>query len=420
MISYRRGLSVLLGLIVGAGGGAGWAQTRLKRGPTATFHMLRRSGNALQARAVSEAIQIQLGMREDLRFTQLREIFEPASAADKQLKEAAAEAAKGKASLDNLEINEGVAALERAVKIEQRVFHVLSVAADGMNRHVALLGDLALAHFLAGDKDKCQAALTQAFTLSPRQEFDTKKYPPQMRRLFDATHFLMDELGTGSLRVNTTPQGAEVRANGSLLGFSPVVARSLPATNNLITVSLPGYRTRTTSVTVDHDKLGNVTIPLEVSPGGGASLLQAAMVEIARDSAPRSMSQLARHLQRRVLFLATADVRDDVVETSVTVYDDAAGRILGLASGRLTADSEAETNTLVSSMIALLSRPAINPRKPRTGGDPWLKRFYRSRYFWPIVGGVAGAAVIGAGVSLGVYYGTRQSGDRSRRFIVFY
>jgi hypothetical protein len=69
----------------------------------------------------------------------------------------------------------------------------------------------------------------------------------------------------------------------------------------------------------------------------------------------------------------------------------------------------------VASVIPFLRelprRPATRPQRS------WLARARSSRYFWPLVG--AGAAVIGAAVGVGIYFGTRESGaDAGRRLVV--
>jgi hypothetical protein len=82
--------------------------------------------------------------------------------------------------------------------------------------------------------------------------------------------------------------------------------------------------------------------------------------------------------------------------------------------------AERDALELVSGLVAVMSRPPP-PAPAKRRSASWLARFYRSSYFWPVVGGVLGAAAIGTGVGLGVYYGTRGgTGDRDRRFITFY
>jgi hypothetical protein len=312
-----------------------------------------------------------------------------------------------------------VAALVQSAKLQEQAFHEASRTSAGVAELASTLGDLALAYFMAGDKDRAQQALVQAFVLAPKQEFDTKKYPPQMRRLFEATRFLMDELGTGDARIVTLPAGAEVRANGALVGLSPVLARGLPATRCLVSVSHPGFRTRTTVLTVQAGKTVTETVRLDELPGRAAAVLEEAVAEAVAGSSQRRLSEAARLLGRQLVFLAQTERDQDTgLQVRLYAYDATAGRVLGHGQSRLSAESEEAAQALVASVMAMVLRP---PDRPVAKGPSWVARFYRSRYFWPVVGGVAGAAVIATGVGLGVYYGTlADTGDRDRRFVILH
>ena len=416
MSRRRRGLAALVSVLAVCGPEASLAQMR--GGTTATLHVHRRSGNGLQLHAVQELLESQLAGRPELRFRPIGQILEPSGLVKQQLQLARTRATEGRARLENLEVTEGVAAIEESTKLREQVFHEVSRTAAGVAELASTLGDLALAYFMADDRDRAQQALVQAFVLAPKQEFDTKKYPPQMRRLFEATRFLMDELGTGDARIITVPAGAEVRANGSLVGLSPVVARGLPATRCLVSVSQPGYRTQTKVLTVQAGKTVTETVRLEELPGRPAALLEGAVAEAVAGAASQRSAAAARLLRRQLVFLAQAERDRDSLQVQLFAYDAAAGRVVGRGQSRLSADSDGAAQALVASVMAMVLRP---PERPTSKGPSWIARFHRSRYFWPVVGGVAGAALVATGVGLGVYYGTRpDTGDRDRRFVVLH
>ena len=84
-------------------------------------------------------------------------------------------------------------------------------------------------------------------------------------------------------------------------------------------------------------------------------------------------------------------------------------------------DPDPEVNELVSSLLATLAqRPKPRPVKPLPPSDSWLSRFRKSKYFWPVVGGIAATVVI-TSATVGIYYGTRDNGgepDHRRTLLI--
>jgi hypothetical protein len=415
-----RAFVVAVAMLAGAGVARAQPQ-RTGAPPRATLYVERTAGQMIKARPVLEGLEAALGKRTEYSFVRLPELLEPVGDADKLLEQSAAAAAKGRSQLENLEVAEGTASLERAVTLAQAALPRLTGMTGGMNRMAGLLLELAYAHHLAGSKERCEQAISSAFIVDPGLELDANKYPPELRRIFESTRFLLDELGTGSLRLSTTPAGAAVRVNGSLVGYGPVTVPSLVAGPNLITVSQPGYRTVTRTITVEGRKQHQVAIVLSEHAGHVAGLLHAALEEARADTPGAWLPQAASRLQRDVLILGTLAVQGDVVAVSLHVYDASARKIAGQIRSTVTfQDADRECDTLVASLLANLGRPpTVEKRSTGRRGSfrGALVRFYRSRYFWPVVGGVAGAAVIGVGVGLGVYYGTRNN-DREHRFVI--
>jgi hypothetical protein len=380
-----------------------------------TLHLVRGTGNPLEVRVAQEALENAFAARKELGFVPIQELLEPRASLEKAIREAAGEVAKGRTALENLEVTEGVAAFTKAIALRERAFTLLAENPDEVLAHAEILAELAVAHFLADEKKQAEQILGGAFVLAPKLEFDKKKHPPQMKRLFDTTRFLLDEVGAGELRVATTPRGAAVRINGTLVGYAPVKAKQIAAGRNLVTVSLPGYATRSVAVAAEGGGR-EIRIQLSELPGGIAGELAGA----ARggELANGSFSAAARRLGVRWLVVGTASARDEKIETTLTAFDALRQRVAGQVRGSLlVASIERDAQGLVASLLAVASQPPAVARK--RGGPSALTRFYRSPYFWPVVGGVLGAAAVGAG--LGIYFGTREAdGDRGRRFLVFY
>jgi hypothetical protein len=369
---------------------------------------------------VREALESALAGRSEHRFTRLARLLEPPAEADRQLARSMTEAERGRLQLENLEINEAVASLLKAVDLARGAFLRLAETPGGLARFSELQTDLAFAHHLAGDKKKCEEALATAFAISPKLELDRKRYPPEVLRLFESTRFLLDELGTGSLEVRTFPFGAAVHVNGALVGLGTVRAQSLMAGPNLVSVSQPGYGTVTRVVTVEAGKQARVHVRLSELPGNVAGLLHAAAQEVRSNAAPRWVQQAASRLESELLFIGTLAVSEQVAEVDLHAYDARARRVAARVKSRLAlAEAEREGDSLVASLMATLASPRVAAPEATVRRDPWFKRLYRWRYFWPVVGGVLGAAAVGTSVGLGVHYGTRGN-DRERRFIALF
>jgi hypothetical protein len=207
--------------------------------------------NRIRARAVAQAVQRSFGERTEVNLTPIRHLLEPVGQQLERLTRADTAAKQGRTQMKNLEVDLAVSSLEEAVELQQKVFHLLSTSTSGVKDHAALLADLAISLFLSGDEKAARDTLQNALVLHPRLEYDAKRFPPQMKRLFDEVRFLVDELGVGDVKVVTTPRLAEVRVNGAFVGYSPIRVKGLTAGHNLVTISKPGYRTRTLQARVE-------------------------------------------------------------------------------------------------------------------------------------------------------------------------
>lgn len=389
-----------------------------KAGPKrATLFMDAGAQPRLQAHTVRDTIEALLRQRTEVRFVPLAELLEDPRLARKGIKEAEALAEKGKAQLGNLEVEEGVASLEKALELREKHFHVLSLNAEELEKHAMLMSDLAMGYYMFGDEEKVRQSLLQAFVFNPKQDFDAKRFPPQMKQIFDETRWLAEEMGTGDIYVETVPKGAEVRANGNFIGYSPTVARGLATGNNLVTVSALGYATRTQRVPVQGGgKSSQVTIELMPLDDNPMELLRTGVLAASAGETLGTLAQFATSYKTPVILLASVGGRDDMVVITLFAYDDAKKALVGKVSGTISAvDPEPECKQLVENLLAALAPPVASTQAttPEPDGEPWFSRFRGSPWFWPVVG-VAAAAVI-AGTAVGIYYGTREGDDWDRR-----
>lgn len=220
-------------------------------------------------------------------------------------------------------------------------------------------------------------------------------------------------------RIEAHPVGAEVKIDGTFVGFSPVTARGLSPGRHQVQISRVGFHTRTLSM--PPASLPGPGAALEVRldplPGRPDRLLGLALEEAA--SSPHKQGHphqraAARRLGQRVLLLARLRPRGGLIVVKLFAYDARSDRAVSQATISVTAeDPERGCRQLVASVVPFLSAP---PRRRAGEGEGWLTRARRGPYFWPAVG--AGVVIIGAAVGLGVYYGTREDGPGPGRRLV--
>ena len=389
------------------------AQARKGAGkPKATFYLYPGVKPRAQVRSVRDTLKELMELRKEIRFVALEGLLEDKRAARRSLKRANKEATRGKDQLSNLEVEEGVKTIHAAVLKREEYFHYFYDDPDELERHAWLLADLAVAHYMAGDETKTRASLLQAFLLHAKMEFDEKRFPPQMKQLFEESHFYADEMGTGDVYIETSPEGAEVRVNGKLVGQSPIMAKGLGPGDNLVSVGLLGYRTRTQRVTVQGGgESSQMTMDLEPLKGSPLTTLQEAISWANNGQVGPGLKKLASRLRVPVIFLAAVGGEEDMVTVSLFAYDGRRKILAGKVSGTVSSlDPEPECRELVNTLInSLRQEPVKRPLVAEEQGDPWYSGITKARWFWPVVGGVAGAAVV-AGTTVGIYYGTRGSG----------
>ena len=398
------------------------AKARKQAGkPKATFYLDQGAKPRSQVRTVRDTLVELMELRREVRFVHLEQVLENRKAARKALKKANTQAVRGKDQLSNLEVEEGVKTINTAVLAREAYFDHFYDDQDELERHAWLLADLAVAHYMAGDEAKTRESLLQAFLLHAKMEFDEKRFPPQMKQLFEESHFYADEMGTGDVYIETTPEGAEVRVNGKLVGQSPIMAKGLGPGQNLVTVGLVGYRTRTQRVAVQGGgESSQMTMDLEPLKGNPLTTLHEAITAANAGKVSPGLTKLSRRYKVPVFFLAAVGGEEDMVMVSLFAYDGRTKKLAGKVSGTVSAlDPEPECRELVDSLInslrqAPVKRPAVAEEE---AGAPWLKRFRESRWFWPAVGVVAGAAVA-AGTTVGIYYGTRSTKTDNRRTLI--
>lgn len=379
-----------------------WASPKAESRP-ATLYL---SGVGEGSEAVHGVLREALSKRRGIRFRPLESLLDPAAPKVEAVKKALARIPAVQKLLTNLEVEKGLREISDVVaRLEQR-FDVVGSDADYRRRYVEALGVLAKARFYAGNEEQARQALGWAVSMDAGFSYDAKRFPPKMKGAFDTVHFLAQELGSKVMEVAAGPGAAEIWVDGKPKGKSRLRAR-LRRGRHLITARRLGYRSKTVAIVLSSDdELQRLEIKLTPLPGDPLGELDAAVEE-----ARAGKAQVA---QRRALALAGVKllVLGQVVAAKggsfIELYAVGQRRGVGRARGRLHSAAAAE-----SVFAALFAVPKSGEDLGPKGPGLW-SRMTGSRYFWPIVIGVAGAAAVGATVAV---VASSESSDRRRRLV---
>ncbi len=364
-----------------------------------------------QTKAVAAALERALATRAEVELTPIKKLVGPGDRLP-VVKEAFAKIDKGEMDLANMEIDKGLRAVAAGIKELEKSFDVVGPDRLLHARYVKALTTLGLAYFLAGDNSKTSEWLSCALVMNPKTDYDKKRFPPRMKKVFDTVHFFIAEVGKGKGRVDTSPSGALVSINGKAFGRAPTIAEGLQVGRNLVTVTAMGYQPQTVVMNVQGGKtVAVVKVSLKKLAGDPMAQLSKASTSIMAGGTSASKT-VARSLGVELLLLAKITGAADRFQVKLYAYDAKIDTIVGRAKGTInTLEAEKDINKLVDSLFAAI-RVTRSPPKPEPKRPGFFSRMVSSKWFWPVVGAVAGAAVI-AGATVGIVLAT--SGDNTAR-----
>ncbi|MCK5801131.1 MAG: hypothetical protein KAI47_28280, partial [Deltaproteobacteria bacterium] len=117
-----------------------------------------------------------------------------------------------------------------------------------------------------------------------------------------------------------------------------------------------------------------------------------------------------------LLFLGRVKENGDTFQLALYAYDKAAGRVVGHAKGTVRVLMvEDDIDKVLDGVFAAIKVTRMPPT-PKPQGPGFFARMVGSKWFWPVVGVVAGAAAI-AGATVGIVAAT-QSDHRRRNAIL--
>ncbi len=276
----------------------------------------------------------------------------------------------------------------------------------------------AVAECKRGRRRQCVEGFEHVITFREGMEYDPVRYPPDYLDLFMQTKDrLLSHGGRGSLQITTDPEGVEVFVDGRSYGPSPTVADGLLAGDHYVTVKAVGFDKLIQRVSVSTNRQGSIALTLDHSER--ARLLAAELPHVREELGQHRVGLDSRiaHLtnllyvnqlilgtvtpaaggQIRVhLYLYDLRTRFLLSEKEASIPADAGGQVLA----RRLASQLYEGVDLSGSIAA-----------PDQHGTPVVEQestisvLLHSVWFW-----LGAAAVVAAGIGIGVYALSHQGG----------
>jgi hypothetical protein len=353
------------------------------------------------AEEVESGLRLALGATQDLTLLPAWRRPEPArGGAD--LGQADGALAEAETQFGRMELDKAARLTEEAIDVYRREVVSLAARPSGTQPLRDAFIELAKIRYFDGNNDGARDALRYAFVLDPALKFTPKVFPQQMRKTVLDARGLFETLGEAGLIVKSEPAGAAVYVNGARRAEpTPTPTLTVRAGPNYVTVELPGHQATTELVEVGFRETLTVTRTLIADERASDPLAEAGARFAAADL-DRPLRRAAERLGADVLLLVRASgTSTGGVHLEGLCYDARAGRVLG--RGERTAEDrwlEGEAQGLAAELAAPL-QPRQKVAEAPARQSRW-QRFRRSRAFWWVVGGAAGALALGVSVGVGV------------------
>lgn len=267
---------------------------------------------------------------------------------------------------------------------------------------------LSKVYFFDGDTANARLALRHCMTLDQALVFTPEMFPPQMKKLVQEVRTEYDLAGVGRVVVESVPAGASIWVDGvAKSGAMTPVELSLPNGPHDIQLELGGHKRVVESVDVPGGSATKLAAALPELPSRAEAKLTPIVARLDSPTAPPEAAQAARELGVDiVVFVAASPGAAGHVSLRGWVYDVRRNVILKRGTRDL-AGSEQE----IKLGGAFFARELTNdvrldgqkepPPHKATFVERW-QTFRESKWFWPVVGAVAGLVATGAAVGIGV------------------
>jgi len=294
--------------------------------------------------------------------------------------------------------DEALAESSRAVEI----YSAGSISENGFHLQDALITQAIIAK-AAGDAALAKNAFDRVVSLNPFYRIDKKLFPPSIVEMFEKSRSTLMQGASGSLKVETDPQAAEVFLNGILQGVTPFDLPQVPVGSYTLLIKTNKYQPVTKTITIaDGEKLivKEKLTWTNTQTGKKSSHTQNARAEIEEGLRIADLLKADKAVlidcdengKVGTLYARIVDRQYRAAHRPVVVeYDAVEGRAQAVAD---------LTETLASlTRINLLNDP-MKYLDPDGLGDPILltgrkREFYKKPIFWGAIGAAAAGAIAG-------------------------
>ena len=349
-----------------------------------------------------------------LKFVALGDLLSPPDAAQQALADADKALADAKQAYADMDLDKAKPLLETALKAYQKYLPELAARPDSITPMRDGFIELANVRFFEGNQDGARDALRYVFALDGSVRWNKATFPQQMKKLVVEARLLYDTLGSGRLVIDSDPQGASVWLNGlKLPDRTPTQPIDAPNGPNFISYARRGWAPMTQAFVVDGGGADSHALAtLSRHPHNPLAPIDRARAAIDDSPTPPSLKEACAQLGVDMLVVVRTSrtgERDDEQTQLVTayLYDARAARVINRIEKKVEGDLPATARVLAGELFRGMRldgvwAPPKAPSRPKWHQRLWSEakvdwgRFRGWKGFWYVVGGVAGAAVIGA------------------------
>ena len=394
--------------------------------PRITAHAYDEDAAGVLAGQVEGAVAEALGVDERLHFISKGDLLTPVDQTPRLLGEADVEAVDADEALAQGDADKAKQLLEKALKTYQGLLPQLAARGGGIEPFRDAWMKLARARFFDGDQKGARDAMRFVFVLDPTIKWDPKRFPAPMKKVVVESRLLFDTLGPGTLNIDSDPPGATVYLNGKKLDkTTPLEAVPAQAGPNYISYERRDWLPVSAIFEVSGGgESASAVRSLDHFPGRPLQAINRAQKQLdhgagkgAYPAAPM-LKEGAEKLNVDMLLLVRLEREEAGLKLIGYLYDSRTDTIVKradkLAPENDLGQSARELANELTTGVRLdgLVEKVVAPRGPSAGErlSASMKAFRHWKGFWYVVGGVAGAIVIGTAVGVGVGVGGQRHG----------
>ncbi|MCU1276803.1 MAG: hypothetical protein JWM53_349 [bacterium] len=349
-----------------------------------------------------------------LRFTPLGALVSPPDVAQKALADADKALADAKQAYADMDLDKAKPLIETALKTYQKFMPEMAARPDGITPMRDGFIALANVRFFEGNQDGARDALRYVFVLDGSVRYNKALFPAQMKKLVVEARLLYETMATGRLVIDSDPQGAAVWLNGiKLPDRTPAQPIDAPNGPNFISYARRGYAPMTQAFAVaGGGEESRALATLSRPPKNPLAPIDRARAKIEDAPALPSLKDACAQLGVDMIVLvrtSRAGERDDEQPQILTayLYDARAARVINRLEMKVEGDLPATARVMARELLHGVRLDGVW-EAPRVAGKPrWNQRLWADakqdwgrfrgwKGFWYVVGGVAGAVVVGA------------------------